>query len=138
MCSKALHNDFRAPVMVNSTRKHNKPHFSLGKTEVRSRRLWPAPCLPGSKIHHSCPLFAQNSVAKNVAFQPHSGQKAVAMCSKALHSDFHVPMMLNSPRNTLDFSFPFWENRGTAEVRLRVARLTWFQNPPAGSLARSK
>ena len=28
MCSKALHNDFHAPVMVNSTRKHKKPIVS--------------------------------------------------------------------------------------------------------------
>ena len=72
MCSKALHNDFHAPVMVNSARKHNKPQFSLGKTEVRSRCGCAAPCLPGSKIHNLGTLLVQNSVA-NKAFEPYAG-----------------------------------------------------------------
>ena len=49
---------------ANRPLKHNKPEFSLGKTEVRSRILCDAPCLPGSKIHPLCPLLGQNSVAK--------------------------------------------------------------------------
>ena len=82
---------------ANRSLKHNKPQFSPGKTEVRSRGGWSGPGLPGSKIHPLWPLLAQNSVA-NVAFQPHGGQKAVAMCSKALHNDFHAPVMVNSAR----------------------------------------
>ena len=49
---------------ANGSLKHNKPQFSLGKTEVRSRSGCQVPCLPGSKIHPLCPLLAQNSVAK--------------------------------------------------------------------------
>ena len=32
----------KAVPTANRTLKHNKPQFSLGKTEVRSRRLWHA------------------------------------------------------------------------------------------------
>ena len=36
MCSNALQSDFHALMMLNSTLKHKKPQFSVGKTEVRS------------------------------------------------------------------------------------------------------
>ena len=86
-----------AGCVSNPPLKHKKPKFSFAKTEVRSRSLCEVPCLPGSKIHPLWPSLAQNSVAKR-SMPAHGSQKAVAMCSKALHNAFHAPVMVNPTR----------------------------------------
>ena len=104
MCSKALHNDFHAPVMVNSTRKHKKPQFSIGKAEVRSRSGCEVPCLHGSKIHPLWPSLAQNSVTKRsipATWRPKS-------CRYSIHPSIHsltTDIVYRSPCFTLCYGW---------------------------------
>ena len=49
---------------ANRTLKHTNPQFYIGKTEVRSRFLWSAGGLLGTKIHPVGPFLTQFSVAK--------------------------------------------------------------------------
>ena len=56
----------RPSPVANRPLKHSKPHFPLGKTEVRSRIGWNVPGLPGPKIHNVGPLLVQKNVAKRI------------------------------------------------------------------------
>ena len=81
--------------VANQSLKHTNPQFYIGKTEVRSRSDWRAGALLGTKIHPVGSFLVQNNW-QNLLFQQHSGQKAVLMCSNALHNDFIAHMVLKS------------------------------------------
>ena len=81
--------------LPNRPLKHTNPQFYMGKTEVTRR----ADCNAGPYWAQKSTLWASSSfkiVYENKQFQPHSGQRAVLMCSNALHCDFIAHMMLKS------------------------------------------
>ena len=80
---------------ANRMLKHNKPQFYIGKTDLTRRRHWNAGALLGTKIHPVGPFRTQINY-KNKQIQPHSGQRAVLMCSIALHCDFIAHIVLKS------------------------------------------
>ena len=49
--------------VANQLLKHTNPQFYIGKTEVRSRFLWPVGVLLGTKMHPVGPFLAQNIAA---------------------------------------------------------------------------
>ena len=85
-------NPTRAP---NRTLKHTNPQFYIGNTDLTRRKLCGVGALLGTKIHPVGPSLVQNNW-QNLLFQQHSGQKAVLMCSNALHNDFIAHMVLKS------------------------------------------
>ena len=109
---------------ANGPLKHTNPQLYIGTTEVRSRALCDAGALLGSKIHPVGSFLVQNNW-QNLLFQQHSGQKAVLMCSNALHNDFIAHMVLKSWNHSFSHSktnnswwsgVPFGtENGGTVE-----------------------
>ena len=79
--------------VANPPLKHKNPQFYIGKTEVRSR----SDCHAGPYWALKSTLWAPSSLRlmyKNKQFQPHSGQRAVLMCSNALHCDFIAHIVL--------------------------------------------
>ena len=49
---------------ANPPLKHKNHQFYIGKTEVRSRILWPGGALLGTKIHPVGPVLIQFNAAK--------------------------------------------------------------------------
>ena len=68
--------------VANGLLKHTNPQFYIGKTEVRSRRLWDAGALLGTKIHPLGPFLAHFNVAKQAfpATKRPKGRSYVLQC----------------------------------------------------------
>ena len=69
-------------LVANGTLKHTKTHSYMGKTEVTRRTH----CAAGPYWALQSTLRAFKIMYKSNQFQQHSSQRAVLMCSTALHS----------------------------------------------------
>ena len=75
--------------------KHTKLQFSIGKRTLDGGAIVRPDPYWAPKIA-SVPTPAAHQMVAGLAFQPHSGQKAVLRGSNALHSDFIAHKMLKS------------------------------------------
>ena len=78
---------------ANPLLKHTKPQFYMGEKEVRSRNFSPLELCWVLKSTMWA-LSSLSLVYKNNYFQPHSGPRAILMCSNALHCDFIAHIVL--------------------------------------------
>ena len=113
------------PCIPNRSLKHTNPHFSMGKTEVTRR----SDCTAAPFWAPRSTLRAPSSfkiMYKNKQFQPHSSQRALLMCSHALHSQ--------SVAKTHESSLFHRKNGGYPEGRLRRRTFLDTKIHPAGPL----